>query len=286
MDSYRSLRIRPLTPRLGAEVFDVDLAQLSDEALTEIRRAFAQYLVLVFRHQMLSRDDHKAFARHFGKLHVHPSKSLGAGGDPEIFHIRTTPESAHTNGEAWHSDVSCEPVPPLGSMLYVRELPGDAGGDTLFANMYEAYSALSQPIARMLEGLIAHHDGRKDLKAYNVTLKPGQSYPQADHPVVIRHPDTNRPALFVNRSFTECIHGLTASESDALLELLWRHAESNPRFQCRVRWEPGTLTFWDNRATLHHAVWDYYPATRIAERVSIVGQAAPTAYAAPALEKP
>lgn len=274
--AFRHLRIFPLTPNLGAEVFGANLANPNAAELEEIHRAFLMYGVLVIRDQVLDREQHKAFGRTFGPLHVHPTvRYLGRGGDPEIFTIRTTPDSAYSNGEGWHSDVSCEAMPPKASILFMREMPGSAGGDTLFANMYQAYESLSEPIRTLLEGLTAIHDGRKDLAAYGYTLKPGQTYPAAEHPIVVRHPQTGRRLLFVNSSFTAHIPQLPRRESDALLQLLYRHIETGTRFQCRVRWMPGTLTLWDNRCTQHHAVWDYYPNSRLAERVTVAGTAPP-----------
>ncbi|MFK7913400.1 MAG: TauD/TfdA dioxygenase family protein, partial [Pseudomonadales bacterium] len=282
MSEYHHIEVRPLTPHLGAEIFGIDLARVSAASMAEIHTAFARHSVLVFRDQDLTRDQHKAFGLQFGALHVHPSHRLRADAnpdiDPEIFHIKTTPDTRHANGEAWHTDLSCEPRPPLGSLLYVRTLPGDSGGDTLFANLSLAYDALSEPIKRLLAPLTAFHDGRKDLRAYNVHLRQDQDYPAATHPVVTRHPNTGLPVLYVNRSFTESIDGLRPGESAALLEMLWRHVDNNPRFHARVRWQPGTLTLWDNRNTWHHAVWDYYPATRIAERVTIAADSAPEAF--------
>ena len=275
-EKYNLLRVKPLTPHLGAEVFGADLAAASPQQQVEVHRAFLEHGVLVFRDQNIDREQHKNFGRQFGALHVHPSvRYLGARGDPEIFTIRTTPSSAYTNGEGWHSDVSCELVPPMASILYVREMPGTCGGDTLFANMYEAYEALSLPVRRLLETLTAVHDGRKDLAAYNFTLKPGQSYPVAEHPVVVRHPETGRKLLFVNSSFTSHIPQLNRRESDALLAMLYGHIETGARFQCRVRWAPGSITLWDNRCTQHHAVWDYYPNTRSAERVTVADTVRP-----------
>ena len=283
MSNYHHIQVRPLTPHLGAEVFGIDLADPGAAALAEIHAAFTRHSVLVFRDQQLTREQHKAFGKQFGALHVHPGHRLrkpdaSADVDPEIFHIKTTPNSLHANGEAWHTDLSCEPRPPLGSLLYVRELPGACGGDTLFANLSLAFDALSDPIKRLLTPLTAFHDGRKDLRNYNVHLRADQEYPSATHPIVTEHPHTRLPVLHVNRSFTESIDGLRRDESDALLEMLWRHVEDNPRFHARVRWQPGTLTLWDNRNTWHRAIWDYYPATRIAERVTIQASTAPLAY--------
>ena len=273
------ITLTPLTPVIGAEVSGVELAVAKGSQIEEIKQAFARYQVLVFREQSLDAEQHKAFARHFGALHIHPRYShLGAEGDPELFIINTHADSKYSNGEAWHSDVSCDPLPPMASLLYVEQPPPDGGGDTMFANMCEAYAALSPPIKQWLLGLEAEHDGRKDLAAYNVRLAPEQSYPRAVHPVVTRHPETGQPILFVNGSFTSKILGLEKAESDATLEMLCAHIESNPRWQCRVRWSSRTLVMWDNRCAQHHAVWDYYPHTRNARRVPVSSSKAPSAY--------
>ena len=132
----------------------------------------------------------------------------------------------------------------------------------------------------------AYHSGYRDLKAYGVEVKPGQTYPCATHPVVIRHPDTQAPVLFVNEPFTEKINELSPRESAAILDMLYRHIESNTRFHCRVRWQNQTLVLWDNRAVHHHAVWDYYPETRRGERVTVRSDAAPLAYHPADGEKP
>jgi taurine dioxygenase len=267
------MKVTPLTPLLGSEVVDLDLAALTDPQIDAVRELFRERMVVVFRGQDMTRDEHKAFGRLFGKLHTHPAKrTLGMGGDPEIFDIKATPESRHANGEAWHHDLSCEVEPPLGSALYMRELPS-VGGDTLFANMYEAFESLSEPIRELICSLTAFHDGRKDLANYGVELKPDQAYPRATHPVAPLHPETGKRVLFVNPSFTVRINELSRTESDALLEFLYRHVSAQPRIHCRVRWEPGTIVLWDNRAAQHHAIWDYYPETRIGERVTVQGTA-------------
>lgn len=263
----------PLTPKLGSEIAGMDLAKLSERDFASVRELFLERMLLVFRGQNLSREAHKDFGRRFGVLHSHPAKRLlGAGGDPEIFEIKATPTSKHANGEAWHNDLSCEVAPPLGSALYMRELPS-VGGDTLFANMYEAYESLSEPIREFLCGLTAFHDGRKDLANYGVTLRPDQDYPRAVHPVAPLHPDTGRRMLFVNPSFTVRVNELAPKESDALLEFLYALVPNQPRLHCRVRWAPGTVVLWDNRCLQHHAIWDYYPETRYGERVTVQGSA-------------
>ena len=268
--SYNTIEVDPLTPKLGAEVRGADLSHLDSATVADIKAAFQEHLVLVFREQTLTRDQHKAFGKLFGELQTHPAKThLGLPGDPEIFDINITAKTKVANGEGWHTDLSCEPIPPMASALYITETPESGGGDTLFANMQEAYATLSEPIQALLLQLTAFHNGYKDLKAYGYEPKPGQTYPTASHPVVIRHPENGRPVLFVNEPFTDYIHELTASESEALLNLLYRHIETNTRFHCRVKWDVNTLVLWDNRAVHHHAVWDYYPHTRRGERVTI-----------------
>ena len=273
-----TVSLTPITPSLGAEIHDVDLANLSDDDFRLIHRAFLDRHVLVFRDQQLSRDAHKAFGRRFGALHLHPAKTnLGMPGDPEIFDIKISDRTKVANGETWHSDLSCEPVPPMASALYITEIPPSGGGDTLFANMQDAYDALSMPLQRFLEGLTAWHDGRQDLKDYGVELKPGETYPAAHHPVVVRHPETDRRLLFINESFTVRINELSRAESRTMLEMLYRHVERGTRFHCRVRWDTDTLVLWDNRAVHHHAVWDYFPERRRGERVTIKAPFAPQA---------
>lgn len=279
--SDSTIQIEAITPKLGAEVSGVDLSNLSDATLSTVREAFARHLVLVFRDQQLTREQHKAFGRAFGELQTHPAKThLGVPGDPEIFDIKVTAKTQVANGEAWHTDLSCEPIPPMASALYITEPPPSGGGDTLFASMVEAYRTLSEPVQKLLLGLTAFHDGHKDLRGYGYQLKPGETYPQATHPVVIRHPDSGEPVLFVNEPFTSHIHELSRDESEALLTMLYRHIETNTRFHCRVKWQKNTLVLWDNRAVHHHAVWDYYPEPRSGERVTVKQAHPPVAYPA------
>lgn len=274
-----AISITPITPLLGAEIAGVELGNLSDSDFDAIREAFARYSVLVFRDQQLDREQHKAFGRRFGQLQTHPAKThLGAPGDPEIFKINITEKTQVANGELWHTDLSCEPIPPMASALYITEVPPSGGGDTLFANMNVAYESLSAPIKDMLLGLTAFHSGYQDLKHYGVTPEPHQTYPCATHPVVTRHPDTGLPILFVNEAFTEKINELSPRESDGILQMLYRHIEAGTRFHCRVQWQPNTLVLWDNRAVHHHAVWDYYPESRRGERVTTKCDAPPEAF--------
>lgn len=279
-----NLTIRPITPVIGAEIAGLDLSRpLPPEAFEEVRAAFNAHHVLVFRDQVLSRDDHKRFARLFGRLHVHPyhAKSAapahaagGAAGkpmDPEILVVKADAQSRYVAGEEWHTDVSCDLEPPMGSMLYITKTPESGGGDTCFLSTARAYDALSPTMKAFAEGLTAVHDGAKPYTGGYGTAAPEGGWPKTTHPVVISHPETGRKALFVNRGFTTKINELAPKESAAVLEMLYRHIETHVEFQCRVHWQPNTLTFWDNRVTQHHSVWDYYPQTRYGERVSIIG---------------
>ncbi len=277
-----SVSLRPLTPQTGAEVEGIDLSQnLTTKQLDEVQRAFLDRHVLVFRDQQISRDQHKSFGRHFGALHVHPAKkTLGLGGDPEIFDVKANEKTKFANGAMWHADLTCEEIPPLGSMLLMKQMP-DVGGDTLFANMHLAFEVLSEPMKEMLRRLTAVHDGLQDLRNYGIRPSADIDYPRSEHPVVVNHPQTGRELLFVNPAFTSHIKDMSKRESDGLLRLLFDHVAMDPRLHCRVRWAPDTLVFWDNRSCQHFAVGDYHPEVRAAERVSIQDKARPSANLSP-----
>jgi len=264
------IEIRKLTPHIGAEIFGVDLAApLGDSAFGAIRDALIDNGVIFFRDQHLSVEQQKAFGRRFGELHMHPAAPAGLPEHPEILVIHADETSKRVAGEEWHSDVSCDPEPPMGSILYMHELP-PVGGDTLFASMYAAYDALSEPIKRLLDGMTARHSGEHVYRGRYDVDDRGKTFPQAEHPVIRTHPVSGRKGLFVNRGFTTRILQLKKNESDAVLEMLYRHIET-PEFQCRFRWQPRSIAFWDNRCVQHHAMWDYYPQRRHGHRVTIRG---------------
>ena len=279
--AYDHFEIATLTPHIGAEIRGIDLAQpLSDSEEKELRRAFHDWMVLVFPDQELTAEQHKRLASRFGSLHVHPQLRGSALEHPEVLPVVTNAQSPFTAGDGWHTDVTCDEIPPLGSMLYVRETPECGGGDTLFADMYMAYELLSEPMRNFLAGLTAIHDGAgpySEQRELGLGASEPADYPRAEHPVVARHPETGRQLLYVNSGFTTRIVGLSAAESRGVLDVLFRHIESSPKLSCRVRWTPGTLTFWDNRCTQHHAIWDYFPQARVGGRVSILGETRPTA---------
>lgn len=264
-----TLDIVRLTPVIGAEIHGVDLSEPLDEAtFAAVHRALMDHLVIFFRDQTMDHAQQKALGARFGTLHVHPA-APSVPGHPEVMIIHADANSKFVNGESWHSDVSCDENPPMGSILHIRALP-EVGGDTLFANMYRAYEALSAPMRAMLAGLTALHDGELLYRGRYTANDVGRVYPKAVHPVVRTHPVTGRQALFVNSFFTSRINELSPSESDALLAFLFRHIET-PEFGCRFRWRRNSVAFWDNRSAQHHALWDYFPEVRSGTRVTIQG---------------
>lgn len=271
-----SMVVTPIAGALGAEVAGVDLSvPLSEDTINAIKNALAEHLVLFFREQKLTREQHKAFTSRFGELHRHPLIK-GPDGEPDLLVL----ENDHTRRaqtDSWHSDVSSDEYPPMGSVLCAREVP-DAGGDTLWMNAYLAYEALSVPMRELLDGLTATHSldhlyGMKTL----VKMNPAEAAASRErrrpvhHPVVRTHPWTGRKSLYVNGAFTRGIDGLSKAESDALLEFLYAHMAS-PNFTCRFRWREGSVAFWDNRCTQHYALSDYWPQRRQVERYTIRGE--------------
>lgn len=267
------LEFVPATPVCGVHVRGIDLSQPLDQSVVEqLTSALAKYGVLFFRDQELSHEQHKRLGSYFGELHIHPAWPRLVDGHPEIMELYTDENSKRIAGEDWHSDVSCDREPPLGTILRMIEVP-PAGGDTLFANMYAALEALSPAMQRFLADLTALHDGEEVYRGrYEGASEEGRTYPRCEHPVVRTHPVSGRGVLFVNRIFTKRIVQLTPQESDAVLRMLFEHI-AKPEFQCRFQWRPGSVAFWDNRCVQHYALWDYYPHRRHGLRVTIEGDA-------------
>jgi taurine dioxygenase len=284
-----TIEIKPLSVNIGAEIQGVDLAKLDDPAFDQIHEAFLRYQVLFFRDQVLAREQHLAFGRRFGELHIHPA-ARSPEGYPAIMPIHADATSTANldqvkegkravAGNFWHSDVSCDAEPPLGSILYLREVP-EVGGDTLFSSMYAAYEALSEPMKRLLENLTAIHSGEHIYRARyptnEVKDRSGYGYrgtdrfPVSEHPVLRTHPETKRTAIYVNAGFTTRIKELEPDASDAVLDFLFKHVQ-RPEFCCRFRWQKNSIAFWDNRCVQHYAVFDYFPAVRSGERVTVKG---------------
>ena len=265
--TYRHIEVEPLTPGIGAVVAGVDLGKpLSDEVFAEIHDAWMAHLVLFMRDQHMTPEQHLAFGRRFGELHIHPAAPY-ANDNPALMVIHTDADSHRNNGSGWHSDVSADEEPPLGSILHIHKVPS-RGGDTLFANMYAAYEALSEPMRALLDDLTARHES--DYTGQYGDHVPQREFPRASHPAVRTHPVTGRKALFVNAGFTRRLEGVSRGESRALLDMLFEHVK-NPTFHCRFCWEPYSLAMWDNRCVQHMAVWDYHPEARSGLRVTVKG---------------
>ncbi|PKU25477.1 TauD/TfdA dioxygenase family protein [Telmatospirillum siberiense] len=279
--AYETIAVKRLSPTIGAEISGIDLSRdLSERQIAEIQRALDENLAIIFRDQPLTSEQHKAFARRFGTLHRHALAAntviAGRSADPEILGWKTGADSRYTAGDAWHADVTCDPVPIAISLLRLTRLPPSGGGDTAFSNQYLAFESLSAPLKDFLSGLTAIHDGSQAWTAgYGAQPDPGKSYPQAEHPVVVRHPRTGQRFLYVNPAFTTRIVQLSRDESDAILTLLFRHVEKGLSFQTRVQWSENSLLLWDNWASQHHAVWDYFPEERWGERVSVLAKEPP-----------
>ena len=268
---HRLIQVKPISGGLGAEIDGVDLSTLDDTAFAEINQAFLDHQVIFFRDQDITLDQHKDFGRKFGHLHVHPS-APGPEGHPDVLTIHADENAKQIAGERWHSDVSCDPEPPMGSILRLHTIPPE-GGDTLFASMYAAYDALSDTLKAFLEPLTAIHAGEQVYRGrykHQGIDDSGKTYPESEHPVVRTHPVSGRKSLYVNETFTTRIPQLAQKESDAILKLLCDHIKL-PQFQVRFKWQENSVAFWDNRSVQHHAMWDYFPEVRSGYRVTVKG---------------
>jgi alpha-ketoglutarate-dependent taurine dioxygenase len=277
--------VRPTSGALGAELLGIDLSeQLDADAVAEIRQAFNAHGVIFFRDQSLTPEQHIAFAQSMGPININRFFKAAAG-YPQIAEVRKEPEQKTNIGGGWHTDHSYDQIPALGSILLAREVP-TRGGDTMFACMAQAYAALSDGLKQTLRGLRAVHSSRhvfgaKSLQAnperQGRLLNPEAATQDAVHPVVISHPETGRPTLYVNGSFTTHFEGWTEKESKPLLDFLYQHA-ARPEFQTRFRWGEGSIAFWDNRATWHYALNDYQGERRLMHRITIEGVALEAAH--------
>ena len=271
-----ALDIRPISGALGAEVHGVDLSQdTSNDLIGEIRQALLDHLVIFFRDQDITPDQHLAFAKRFGDTVEYPLVK-GLEGFPEIMTVVKLEHEKHNFGGLWHSDTTYLEHPPLGSILLARELP-PFGGDTLFANMYMAYETLSEGMKELLAPLkgVSVSNLSKVSQTRSARIEDGakaapESILSATHPVVRTHPETGRKALYVNGAHTARFDSMTEEESAPLLNYLFKH-QSLPEFTCRFRWEPGSIAFWDNRCTQHNPINDYHGYKRVMHRITIAG---------------
>lgn len=266
--------IRRVSPIFGAEVTGVDLAAgVDDQTFAVLRDAFHTHGVLFFRSQSeLPPADQIDFARRFGPLHKHPAAPADDA-EAALFVIHAHRDSPVANGNGWHTDVSCDEEPPQATMLQIHQLPEGGGGDTLFADMEAAYNTLSADDRAMLRGLTALHESEHVYRGRYADRNVDDAdtvYPSTEHPVVRTHPETGRPSVYVNRSFTTRIVDMEQDQSDRLLRRLFRHLE-RPEFQVRLTWGKNDIALWDNRRLQHFAIWDYWPDERKGHRVSILG---------------
>ena len=271
--AFDTINVTPLSPHIGAEISGIDLREpLSNRQVEEVHEALMRHLVIFFHDQPIDFVAHKRFASYFGELHIHVggegTASSMIDGYPEIRHQHFDANSKRVSGEVWHTDQSCAPIPPMGSILHQHIVPPMGGGDTLFASMYTAYDELSPRMQSFLEGMTATHDGA--LLFDKTSIK----YPIAVHPVIARHPVTGRKLIYVNRGFTSHINELGAEESAAVLSFLFTHC-ARPEFQMRFHWRAHSIAFWDNRCSQHQAIWDYYPNVRSGYRIQVKGTTPP-----------
>lgn len=278
---FKTLEAAPASREVGAEISGVDIAGgISDEQFSELKQAYSEYGVIFLRDQDITPDQHIEFAERWGVINVNrffqPVKT-----HPRIAEVRKEPEQKANIGSTWHTDHSYDQVPAMGSILYAREVP-TIGGDTLFSSMYAAYDRLSDGMKKTLQGLRAEHSSRHAFgeQAYvNTNMDDlGERLGNTDaatqdavHPVVIRHPLSGRPALYVNGDFTVKFEGWTQAESQPLLDFLYAHARQN-EFTCRFQWRKGSMAIWDNRATHHNAMNDYQGERRLMHRITIEGE--------------
>ncbi|MDX2648108.1 TauD/TfdA family dioxygenase [Streptomyces sp. PA03-1a] len=269
--AYQQLQISPLTPHIGAEIGGVDLSQpIGEELADELKQALLEWKVIFFRDQQrFDAETHQALAAIWGEPEPNPFFPKG----DTVGVSRLAKDAMTASGEnIWHSDHSFMAAPALGSILRGVEIP-PAGGDTMWADMGAAYDNLTEEMKARIEGLTAVHDWvpswgalmtPKQLEALRATLPP------VEHPVVVRHPRTGRRLLYVNEPFTVRIVGLSDEESRELLDELVLQARV-PEYQVRFRWQADSVAIWDNIATQHYAINDYYPARRVMERIAIAG---------------
>jgi taurine dioxygenase len=270
------VEVQPIAGALGAEISGVDLSkELADGTVAAIRRAWLEHLVVFFRDQDLSPAQFLAFGRRFGEPIEYPFVK-GLDDFPVIIPVAKLEHERVNFGGIWHSDTAYLEVPPMASMLIAREVP-PAGGDTLFANMYLAYDALSAGMKRLLDGLVAINSSakadatrtREDRVKAGAGAGAAREYVAA-HPVVRVHPETGRRALYVNVAHTVGFEDMTAEESAPLLDYLLRH-QVRPEFTCRFRWRVGSIALWDNRCAQHNPINDYHGYRRLMHRITLAG---------------
>ena len=256
--------VRKLTPNVGAEISGLDLRRALDPGtMAEVRRVWLDNVVVVFPEQEIDDDQQIAFSRQVGELELINMSALQLPGKPEIYAATNLNENddfmapdhpvmqVNHDNRKWHSDSSFKRVPAMASLLHARIVP-PVGGDTAYANMAAAYEALSDDVKAKLDGLVVVHNfywSRRDVRVTAFTAEETMAIPPVRHPLVRRHPETGRPALFVG-SHAEAIEGMEREEGRELIDRLNAHV-TQPEFVYQHAWRPGDLVWWDNRAALH-----------------------------------
>jgi taurine dioxygenase len=280
-ENYSTITVTPISRFVGADIGYVDIAAgISDEQFLEIRRAFVAHGVIFIRDQNLTPDQHIEFAKRWGEINVNRFFQA-VDTHPIIAEVRKEANQKKNIGSTWHTDHSYDQIPAMGSILYAREVP-KIGGDTLFSSMYAAYDYLSDGMKDTLLRMRAEHSSRHvfgesayvDMDMDDVGDRfsnTADATQDATHPVIIKHPLSGRPALYVNGDFTVKFKGWSQLESQPLLDYLYQHASQN-EFTCRFKWQKGSIAIWDNRATHHCALNDYHGEHRLMHRITIDGE--------------
>ncbi len=268
---------------VGAFVTGVDLNQdIPADSISMLRDALGEHGVLFFRDQAITPERHIAFAARFSTINTNRFFTP-VPGYPMIAEVRKEPDQKKNIGGGWHTDHSYDLDPAMGSILLALETP-PSGGDTIFASMYSAYDSLSDGLKETLGRLRAVHSSRHVFGAAAARFQDTENdigdrvgnttaaTQDTVHPLVIRHPISGRKSLYVNPAFTIGIEGWADKESKALLDMLYEHAKL-PEHAYRFQWRPGSIAFWDNRATWHYAVNDYHGARRLMHRITLDGVA-------------
>ena len=275
--AYQNIQVERRSPRLGAFIEGVDLTgPLEDETVAEIRAALLEFGVIFFRNQPVTGEQHLALAASFGEIEE-PHPVFDNDKNDARLTIIESKGRAHDSEHYWHTDVTYQEAPSMGSILAAKKIP-DSGGDTLFASMYAAYDHLSSPLQKMCEELTAQHSFERGWATTYRMFEDGEDrlhdlrkvFPLMTHPVLRTHPETGRTSLYVNEYYTSRINDMSEAESEALLKLL-HHQAQLPDFQVRHTWQTNDIAFWDNRCTQHYASNDYGAAHRLMNRVTLVG---------------
>ncbi|MCE7795390.1 TauD/TfdA family dioxygenase [Sphingobium sufflavum] len=286
--TYDHLAVTPLTPTIGAEIDGIDLSQpITPAQAADIQRALHDWRVVFFRDQRIDNDQLKAFGRAFGPLTPAHPIAEGLEDHPEIWErsveeYRTRRERAESappgrqpprDYKGWHIDITFVANPNRYSILYGVQIP-PYGGDTLFANLVEAYRGLSPAIQRLVDGLQAvHRTSSYDLNGGKVRRDGRSTGPfVAIHPLVRVHPETGEKLLFLNPGTVSHIVGLKEPESQALLDLLF-YEVTRPEYQVRFHWRQHSLVVWDNQSVAHAGPIDYaqFDLPRAVRRITVAG---------------